>query len=85
MLLNHRRAGGYLVIDDPDPARGQPARQEFDTATCSHCQRVFKLAALHAVCSLCDKYVCRKCAELGICVPFEKRLEADEALRSYGI
>ncbi len=86
MLFNHRRSGGYLVIDDPDPARGQPARQEFDTFTCSHCGGVKKLdRKLVAVCSLCDRFVCQRCGNIGVCVPFEKKLEQAEARRSYGI
>lgn len=80
-----RKPGGYLVIDDPDPARGQPARQEFSTFTCSHCGTVKKLGPVHAVCTICDKYVCRKCAETGVCVPFEEKLARAENFRCMGL
>jgi hypothetical protein len=81
------RPGGYAFSFD---AGG--VRQEADTFTCCHCQRVVivrpncSLDDLGGVCRFCMKMTCPACVGLE-CVPFEKRLEREEArfraLRSY--
>lgn len=83
------KPGGYAFSFDE---RG--VRQECDTFTCAHCNRVVhvyphcKPDDLGGQCRLCDKPVCPKCVDLG-CTPFEKKLEQvearDRALRSYQI
>lgn len=82
------RVGGYAYTFDTDGVR-----QEADTFTCAHCNRVVIVRPkcnpddLGGNCRLCMKMVCPKCVDLG-CTPFEKKLEKwearDRALRSYG-
>ncbi len=80
---------GYAVISDPEAGI-----READTMTCAHCCRVTHIKPkmrpedMGGFCRMCMKPVCAECAD-GNCVPFEKRLEAEEAryhaLRSYGV
>ncbi len=82
------RPGGYAFSFEPDGIR-----QECDTFTCAHCNKVVLVKPkcspdeLGGVCRLCMKMVCPTCVDLG-CRPFEKKLEMAEkkyrALRSYG-
>lgn len=75
-----RNAGGYAVIFDPEAGV-----READTFTCFHCNSVVHVKArampdeFGSMCRMCMKMVCAKCAD-GSCTPFEKRLEAIEAL-----
>jgi len=81
-----RQPGGYLVIDDPDPPRGQPRRQEFDTVTCAHCNRMATVKPGTQVddfvtrCRGCMRHICPICVGLGGCDPFEKKLLRAEAV-----
>jgi hypothetical protein len=98
-----RNPGGYAVIVSPDEsvvhfdrfrAERVPAGiTERDTFCCCHCNRIMHVKPMTpmdefgSMCRNCMKMVCPKCAD-GPCVPFEKKLEAQErradALRSYG-
>lgn len=85
-----RRPGGYGVVTGPEGVIA-----EHDTATCSHCNAVFRVGArlgpedIGGLCKVCMGLICPKCTEAGHCRPFEKQLEAWEArgaaLRSYGL
>lgn len=84
------RPGGYAFSFD---AGG--IRQEADTFTCAHCNKVVIVKPkcdpcdLGGMCRLCDKMICPACVDLGHCDPLEKKLERAEAryraLRSYGV
>lgn len=84
-----RNPGGYCFSFDPSGIR-----QESDTFTCFHCNKVVIVKPkcdpddLGGVCRICMKMVCPECVDKG-CSPFEKKLEAMEArgvaLRSYGV
>ena len=77
-----RSPGGYAII--LDPAHAQPA--EMDTFTCAHCQKIVFLhtpdgkraADQGGFCRPCFKPICGPCADLGRCMPAEKRIEARE-------
>jgi hypothetical protein len=59
--------------------------QERETFTCCHCQSIVHVRPFQrdfTRCSLCDALICPKCVGQK-CVPFEKRLAAMEARRSY--
>jgi hypothetical protein len=86
------KPGGYLEINDPDPAKGlgQKAKQEYDTVTCGHNGEIVKVPANcpahalpYAMCWGCRRYICLKCdAELSRtlkCDVIEKKLERMEA------
>lgn len=85
-----RRPGGYLYSFDPGGVR-----QESDTFTCHHCNKVVIVKPkcdpydLGGMCRLCDKMICPDCVNKGSCDPLEKKLERaearDRALRSYGV
>lgn len=85
-----RRAGGYAFTFD---AGG--VRQESDTFTCFHCNRIVIVKPkcdpcdLGGMCRICEKMICPTCVDLGKCDPLEKKLERaeakDRALRSYGL
>lgn len=74
-----RRPGGYARIDDPDGPR-----QEFDTFTCAHCNRVTHVAArarpedIGGLCKVCMGLICPRCVGKP-CVPFLQRLDEMEA------
>jgi len=84
------RPGGYLYSFDPDGVR-----QEADTFSCSHCNRIVIVKPkcnpdeLGGMCRLCMKMICPSCVDLGSCVPFEKKLEEqerrDRRLRCMGV
>lgn len=86
-----RKAGGYGFYTTVE---GNVV-DEHDTFTCAHCNSVVKVEPfqrpedLGGQCTLCNAPICPKCADLGVCFPFEKRLEESEAkqeaLRSYGL
>lgn len=74
------RSGGYAFTFDIDGIR-----QEADTFTCYHCNKVVLVKPkcdpcdLGGMCRLCDKMICPSCVDLGRCDPFEKKLEQVEA------
>lgn len=74
------RPGGYLYSFDPEGIR-----QEADTFTCCHCSRVVIVKPkcnpddLGGMCRLCMKMICPACVAVGHCVPFEKKIEQQEA------
>ena len=73
-----RNPGGYAVVTSPDGQR------EADTFTCNHCNHLVEVKAgekaedIGGFCKLCMELVCPRCAG-GPCVPFEKKLEQQEA------
>lgn len=72
-----RRPGGYATWTDPE----KPIR-EADTFTCNHCNRVVIVQPkgdAGGFCRICMKPVCGRCADLGRCITFEKRMEISEA------
>jgi hypothetical protein len=83
-----RNPGGVLICD------GQLGRQESDTFTCGHCNKIVvvtpnsNLDEVGGMCRCCMKLICPTCVSAGICKTIEQRLEEDEAryhaLRSYG-
>lgn len=72
------KPGGYATVSSPDGI------VEADTFTCIHCNTVVvvpvKVSAsdMGGFCTMCMKPVCGPCADLGKCIPFEKKLEAIE-------
>ena len=71
-----RRARGYLTIADPE----RPLIER-DTITCAHCNTVVIMKAgkdIGGFCRMCMRAICGKCADLGVCTPFEKELERQE-------
>jgi len=84
-----RRPGGYTCVTDPDGGR-----QECDTFTCAHCNRLTHVEArqkpedVGGLCKACMGLICRWCVGHA-CVPFLKKLDQmearDRALRSYGL
>lgn len=70
-------------------------RNEFDTMTCGHCNRVVHVQArqrpedIGGLCKQCMRPICPECVNDGRCVPFEKKLEEaeerDRVRRSYGL
>jgi len=85
-----RNAGGYAFSFDVGGIR-----QEADTFTCFHCNKIVIVkpmcdpCELGGMCRLCEKMICPACVDLGKCDPVEKKLEREEAkyraLRSYGL
>lgn len=75
-----RNPGGYAVTFEPD----RPP-VERDTITCCHCNSIVfvepgkSASDAGGFCGLCKQPTCGPCADLGKCVPFEKKLEAIEA------
>ncbi len=83
------RPGGYAFTFD---AGG--IRQEADTFTCFHCNKVVVVKPkcdsydLGGMCRICEKMICPDCVDKGICDPLEEKLKRAEAAyhaqRSYG-
>lgn len=75
-----RVAGGYAFTFDVGGVR-----QEADTFTCEHCNKVVIVKPkcdpcdLGGMCRLCMKMICPSCVDLGNCDPFEKKLLREEA------
>ncbi len=73
------KPGGYGFSFDPGGIR-----QEADTFTCAHCNRIVIVrpkcdpADLGGFCRLCTKMICPSCVDIGSCDPFEKKLERKE-------
>lgn len=60
---------------------GDGADLEMDSITCAHCNTVVfvKIDLSNAgFCIKCMDHLCVTCADKGVCIPFEKRLEAFE-------
>jgi hypothetical protein len=84
-----RSPGGYLCID------GHMGRQECDTFTCVHCNRIVVVKPkdrpedVGGMCGGCYGLICKTCAADGGCKTIERRMEELEArynvLRSYGL
>ncbi len=84
------RPGGYAFSFDVDGVR-----QEADTFTCAHCNRIVVVKPkcspddLGGMCRLCMKMTCPACVARGSCDPFEKKLARQEAVYrarlSYGV
>ena len=97
-----RNPSGYAVIISPEKSKVYfdklrceevpSGTFEADTFTCAHCNRIVHVKPFApmdefgSMCRLCMKMVCPTCAD-GSCVPFERRLElqeaSDRARRSY--
>jgi len=69
--------GGYCYSFDPGGVR-----QEADTMTCNHCNRVViihkKVDDCGGHCRLCDKFICSECVDANHCVPFMAKVEQEE-------
>lgn len=84
-----RNPGGYAFSFDPSGIR-----QEADTFTCNHCNKIVVVKPkcdpcdLGGMCRLCEKMICPACVDLGACDPVEEKLKraenSYEARRSYG-
>lgn len=78
------RTHGYAIITDPDA----PVR-EFDSVMCCHCQKITligpgqKAEDCGGFCRLCMGPTCGPCADAGVCVPFEAKLERAEGRRVF--
>lgn len=76
-----RRPHGYAVWTDPLAAGGDKER---DTITCAHCNRIVVVeprqdpSEVGGFCRMCYRHLCNPCTDLGICTPFERKLEAVE-------
>ncbi len=73
---------GYFIEQGPGGVM-----QEYDTATCGHCQKVMALpparngsmiVRVSSPCHGCDKFICGACAARGVCEPWEKQMERME-------
>jgi len=76
-----RKPHGYALWVDPWAPGGQIER---DTITCAHDNRVVIVtpgadpSLLGGFCRLCYRHICGPCADLGTCMPFERKLELVE-------
>jgi hypothetical protein len=83
------RKAGYLVITSDS------GTTENDTFGCAHCNSVVIVTTGRPAeesggwCLHCSKCICKGCATLGRCTPFEKKLDRYEKraamLRSMGV
>lgn len=59
--------------------------REQDSFTCGHCSKIVLVGPkqkgedIGGMCKICYNLICGPCADLGICEPFEKKLEKQEA------
>lgn len=73
-----RKPGGYAHWFNGDIGVKDKER---DTFTCPHCNGVVFVEPFSAPteaggwCGCCAKPICNRCADLGVCVPFEKMLD----------
>ncbi len=82
------RPGGYSLVTD-----GAGGREEHDTATCKHCQRIIFVAAKtdpnEFWCASCAAPICGRCKAQeanrprGACSHFERRLLLAEAQAAF--
>ncbi len=62
---------------------------EIDTVTCFHCCRIFHIlpnmdaADMGGLCKQCMQLICSRCVDKGICLPWEKKLEQEEAKQRF--
>ena len=73
-----RNAQGYAIWQ----GEGKPI--ERDTITCCHCNAIEFVDPPPApmktgFCRMCMDHLCQKCADNGVCTPFERRLEQMES------
>lgn len=88
-----RKPHGYATVVG-DLRNGEPTvvergmrhtEMEIDTITCGHCNRIVHIppkkdaADIGGLCKMCMQMICPTCVDKGVCVPFEKKLEAQEA------
>lgn len=84
-----RRAGGYgqLICDGPVAGCdrfGRRIEQEHDTFTCNHCNAIVMVNAreqaadIGGYCKKCTSLICGPCVDADRCLPWEKRVEAQE-------
>lgn len=71
---------GYLVQENVDTGK----REETDTFTCGHCNKMVLIKAKRAViairkCGGCQRHVCAACHGMAKCDVIEKKLERIEA------
>ena len=70
-----RNSQGWLIGFDPDGGV-----KEYDTFTCSHCQRIVIVKAkcdpaeMGGLCKICDKLICKECVGKG-CSPWEEKMK----------
>ena len=75
-----RRVHGYAVTVEP----GKQDVEE-DTLQCGHCGGVIFVqprqdpAKMGGFCRCCMRHLCRRCAAVGRCEPFERQIEEQEA------
>lgn len=75
-----RRPQGYAIT--VEPGKGDI---EEDTFTCAHCNSIVFVkprqdpSEMGGFCTQCYRHICTKCADLGMCRPFEKWLEQVES------
>ena len=83
-----RRPQGYAILTDPDLPGG---KQEWDTYTCAHCQRVIRVlprqdpATMGGFCRGCMQHICAPCTEPGTCEIFERKLDQYERAHRFGV
>lgn len=62
---------------------GEGSNIEKDTFTCKHCCKVVFIDTTKPMpgggCYRCGGLICSKCVDLGICIPYEKKLDLLEA------
>ena len=80
---SRHRPGGYAHWSNG----GLGAKDiERDTVTCFHCNDAYYVQPFQSgadaggFCRICMKLICGRCADLGICHPFELKLQAMEQL-----
>lgn len=78
--MNLRRPSGVLIRVDPD----SPCMETHTpTFTCGHCQATKAISSkdpdLGGTCRVCWSMLCGPCVDKGVCVPWEKQMEAQEA------
>ena len=83
--VSMRKAQGYAITTEP----GKRDVEE-DTFTCCHCNSLVFVSdpktgapvppdQVGGFCTLCYAHTCTKCADIGGCEPFEKKMEKMEA------
>ncbi len=87
--VGRERAQGVATETSPEGVK------ECDTFTCGHCQRIVfvrpkqSASDMGGLCKVCMTLICPRCTGAGFCLPFMKKLEAEEdldrRLRSYGV
>lgn len=74
----HQRPQGLATESSPEGTK------ECDTFTCGHCQRIVFVkpkqdaADTGGLCKVCMTLICPRCVGAQVCLPFMKKLEAEE-------